>query len=342
MKPLISVLIDTYNHEGYIEQAVTSAVEQDFPEDDYEILVVDDGSTDRTPEIVRKFAPRVRLLRKTNGGQASALNAAFPELRGEFIALLDGDDWFAPEKLTAVMEVFAKYPEIAAVGHGYYEYHDGTNERKLRAPDGPQLLKLSTPEDARAAQAGWPFLVMCAHTVRRETLARVIPMPEELIFCADTPIIMASMAGGAYLLPGPLSYYRHHSNNLIAVNAKADAQRMRRRQEMLERTFQLMEPLLLRFGVSHASIAALLYPDWVQTSRSRLHDFGGTRKDTLRTELRSFHAQYSNPSLGYRLFKYVLVGVLGSVLTPRQFYTLWNWYGRQKIARFPEPLRKRG
>src|SRR5258705_12191269 len=106
MKPLVSVLVDTYNQERYIEQAIVSVLEQDFPPDDYEIVVVDDGSTDGTREIVRKFEPRVRLLRKDNGGQASAFNAAVPELRGEIIAFLDGDDWFAPAKLSAVMKEF--------------------------------------------------------------------------------------------------------------------------------------------------------------------------------------------------------------------------------------------
>ncbi len=61
------------------------------------ILVVDDHSTDRTPEIVRKFVPNVRLIQKTNGGQASAFNAAIPEARGEIVAFLDGDDWWANE-----------------------------------------------------------------------------------------------------------------------------------------------------------------------------------------------------------------------------------------------------
>ncbi|MGB6978474.1 MAG: glycosyltransferase, partial [Candidatus Acidiferrales bacterium] len=61
----VTVLVDTYNHERFIEEALVSVLEQDFPADDTEILVVDDGSTDRTPEIVRKFAPRVRLIRKT-------------------------------------------------------------------------------------------------------------------------------------------------------------------------------------------------------------------------------------------------------------------------------------
>ena len=72
--PFVSVLIDTYNHERFIEQAIVSVLEQDFPSSQMEIIVVDDGSTDRTAEIVRKFESRVRLLRKPNGGQASAFN----------------------------------------------------------------------------------------------------------------------------------------------------------------------------------------------------------------------------------------------------------------------------
>jgi glycosyltransferase involved in cell wall biosynthesis len=79
----VSVLIDTYNHDRYIEEAVSSVLAQDFPSADREILVVDDGSTDKTPELLKKFEPHVRILRKANGGQASAFNLGIPECRGE-------------------------------------------------------------------------------------------------------------------------------------------------------------------------------------------------------------------------------------------------------------------
>src|SRR5258708_10638386 len=106
-KPFVTALIDTYNHEAFIEKAIDSVLQQDFPAVDTEILVVDDGSTDRTPEVTRKFAPKVRLLRKVNGGQGSAFNAAIPEAQGAIVAFLDGDDWLTPNKLTSVAQVFA-------------------------------------------------------------------------------------------------------------------------------------------------------------------------------------------------------------------------------------------
>jgi glycosyltransferase involved in cell wall biosynthesis len=116
--PKITVLIDTYNHERFIEEAIGSLLEQDFPAAEMEILVVDDGSTDRTPEIARKFEPRVRLVRKENGGQASAFNAGTPEARGEIVAFLDGDDWWAREKLSRVVAAMGADPAVGIVGNG--------------------------------------------------------------------------------------------------------------------------------------------------------------------------------------------------------------------------------
>src|ERR1700719_4504741 len=134
MKPLITALVDTYNHERYIEQALTSVLEQGLSAAELEIVVVDDGSTDKTPSIIQKFAPRVKHLRKKNGGQASAFNTGFAESRGEIVALLDGDDWWAEGKLAAVAQALEKNPELAAGGHGYYKFHDETKEVQACVP----------------------------------------------------------------------------------------------------------------------------------------------------------------------------------------------------------------
>jgi glycosyltransferase involved in cell wall biosynthesis len=333
MKPLVSVLIDTYNHERYIEQAILSAVEQDFPAADYEIVVVDDGSTDRTPEIVQKFAPRVRLLRKKNGGQASALNAGIAETQGEAVAFLDGDDWFAPGKLTAVMSALEQHPEGAAVGHGYYEVKESTQEVTVHAAPQTKLLALANPHGAREALLSMPFLHNAALTVRRRVLERVIPIPEALILCADAPLCMVSMAMGLILLDRPFHYYRLHAHNLYAgVNPKDDFA-MRRKCEIEQLVFEQLETLLRRLGVSQKSVEALLYPWWTECSRFSLRTFGGKRSQAFRTEMRAFRSQYENPDFAYSLFTYLVVGSATLLLPPQRFYAVRDWYGQKNLGR---------
>ncbi|HKV64531.1 MAG TPA: glycosyltransferase family A protein [Candidatus Acidoferrum sp.] len=135
-KKFVSVLIDTYNHERFIEQAIVSVLEQDFPQSEREIIVVDNGSTDLTAGIVKKFEPRVRLLRKENGGQASAFNAGIPESKGEIVAFLDGDDWWAPNKLKAVAGALAGDSSIGIVGHGIVNVERDGRERAETLREG--------------------------------------------------------------------------------------------------------------------------------------------------------------------------------------------------------------
>src|ERR1700740_1729993 len=122
--PLITALVDTYNHEKYIEQALVSVLEQGLSPAELEVVVVDDGSTDGTGSIVQKFAPRVKHVRKKNGGQASAFNAGFAEARGEIVAILDGDEWWAEGKLRAVVDALESNRNVAAVGHGHWRFND--------------------------------------------------------------------------------------------------------------------------------------------------------------------------------------------------------------------------
>jgi len=338
-KPILSVLIDTYNHERYIEQAVVSAIEQDFPASDYEIVVVDDGSTDRTAEIAGKFGPRVRLLSKKNGGQASAFNAAFPELRGDVIAFLDGDDWFAKGKLTAVMNALEKEPEAAAVGHGYYEVREDTKEVRPCGPQGTKFLRLATPEAALEARENWRSLLMGALTIRRKVLEKVIPIPEALIFSADGPMQVTSMAGGVRVLPEPLFYYRHHADNLYAVD-EGNMAKVRTRYQLWETAMEVLEAQLMRLGVPSESIDVLLSPLWTDVSRFNLSRFGGSRLKALRTEMRSFRSDFKNPGLGYLLFKYFVVGPATLLLPPRRFYQARDWYAQRKLGRYREQLCK--
>lgn len=333
MKPLITALVDTYNHEKYIEQALVSVLEQGLSAADLEIVVVDDGSTDQTASIIQKFAPRVKHVRKKNGGQASAFNAGFAEARGEIIAILDGDDWWAEGKLAAVTEALEKNPEVAAVGHGYYEFHEGTEETRVCGPEARTVINLANREATREALRGWPFLLMGALTARRRVLEWIMPLPEEMAFMADTAIQVASMAMGALILPEPLFYYRYHRQNLYAIKPE-DAAKLRRKGEMIELVYSRVYKMMIELGVPEESVSTLLEGTWMDAKRSRLSKFGGTRLEAFQTEMQSFRADFKNPSAGYRLFKYLVVGAATLLLPARRFYELRNWYAEKNLGRY--------
>src|SRR5437899_1892369 len=95
--PFVSVVIPVFNGAASISRAITSVLAQDFA--DFEIVVVNDGSTDTTRHALRPFAARIRLIDQTNAGPAVARNAGIAAARGKYIAFLDADDAWLPAKL---------------------------------------------------------------------------------------------------------------------------------------------------------------------------------------------------------------------------------------------------
>lgn len=99
----VSVVIPTYNRAKFIEDAIDSVIRQTY--NDIEIIVVDDGSTDATPDILKKYGDRIEVIRQKRMGVSSARNRGIKESRGEYIAFLDSDDIFYKRKLEIQMEV---------------------------------------------------------------------------------------------------------------------------------------------------------------------------------------------------------------------------------------------
>ena len=110
LHPFISVIIPAYNREVYLVETVQSALDQTLPPS--EIIVVDDGSTDRTGEIARSFGGVVRCIRQENQGVAYARNTGVEAARGEWISFLDSDDLWAPGKLEKQMAYLKEHEEI--------------------------------------------------------------------------------------------------------------------------------------------------------------------------------------------------------------------------------------
>ncbi len=126
-EPLISVIVPTYNRADTIRQALQSVVDQTH--DNFEVFVADDGSTDNTEDVVRSFNdPRIHYLRLEHTGRpAVARNEALRKSKGSFIAFLDSDDIWYPEKTARQLAVFEKYPDLLAVATTVM-WFDGTSE----------------------------------------------------------------------------------------------------------------------------------------------------------------------------------------------------------------------
>ena len=110
-QPLVSILVSNYNYGRFIGDTIKSALDQTYS--NIELIICDDGSTDDSVEIIQSYAgrdPRLQLIRKANGGQASGFNAAFVASRGEIIALLDSDDFFLPRKVERIVADFQDHP----------------------------------------------------------------------------------------------------------------------------------------------------------------------------------------------------------------------------------------
>ena len=115
-KPTVSVIVPAYNVSKYIQDALTSLEKQTFS--DFEVLVVDDGSTDDTAAVVEKFTQRdnrFQLLKKQNGGLSSARNYGIRHARGEYIALLDGDDVYHRDKIATHVARLYNQPDVGVV-----------------------------------------------------------------------------------------------------------------------------------------------------------------------------------------------------------------------------------
>jgi glycosyltransferase involved in cell wall biosynthesis len=331
--PLVTVLIDTYNHERFIERAIASVLEQDMPMEGVEILVVDDGSTDGTPDVVRRFEPRVRLLRKPNGGQASAFNFGFSQARGGIIATLDGDDWWAREKLRKVLEALGANPAVGMVGHGFYEQYSDGRPNGLILPSRPYQLDLASPQNAELFRHLAAFFGTSRMTIRKSLLDRILPIPEELKIEADEYIFtLAPAIAPAMILNEPLCYYGIHSGNLFQLG-RFEPAKARSKMNVLDVLLRELPPRLRNFGVSGDSVAALFQGTRVEAGRIRLSLDGGSPLEAFSVERRAFKSSYQKVTVRYRLFRaFVLLQTL--LLPPRVFYRLRRWYTEKGLSRF--------
>ncbi|MGB8065435.1 MAG: glycosyltransferase [Candidatus Sulfotelmatobacter sp.] len=217
-KPLVSVIINNYNYERFVPDAITSALNQSYVR--VEVIVVDDGSNDGSLSVIEGFARDVRIVSKVNGGQSSAFNAGFAASSGEIICCLDADDLFASNKVEKIVEAYGD----RAIGWCFHplQYVDAG----LRPIPGPHDVRyLTGPCDLRSEyMRGKPVFwapPTTGLTFRRALLQKLLPMPPHIRITADNYLTFCAPAfAPGFYISDSLGLQRIHGAN--AYTAKQD------------------------------------------------------------------------------------------------------------------------
>lgn len=210
---IVSVLINNYNYGEFLEQSIESVLAQSC--ENIEIVVVDDGSSDNSVEVIKKYEHSIKTIYKENAGQASAFNAGFSISTGDIVCFLDADDFFYPEKISKIVDTFSKYSEIGWVFHEL-DYVDSIgseiSEKRPSALEKPKFIDFR-----KTLKAGTPpkDFIPCGLCFRREVIEKILPMPESNgVSISDNYIKYAAIGlSPGLLLDEKLAAQRIHDRN---------------------------------------------------------------------------------------------------------------------------------
>lgn len=198
---MISVIIPLYNKAAHVRRAVDSVLAQTFA--DFELVVVDDGSTDGGANIIREYAdPRIRLVQQANAGASAARNRGVAEAKAELVAFLDADDEWAGDFLETVLALRKRFAQAAVWGTAYTEMHPGGQLRQLPLDEKTrrQAAGLLINFFLFSIQIGQPC--NCSSMmVRKDALLEVGGFPAELVRLTDTHTLFR------LALRHPIAYY---------------------------------------------------------------------------------------------------------------------------------------
>lgn len=207
--PQVSVIIPTHNRAGMVQDAIESALAQTFR--DFEIIVVDDGSTDETREVLEKYKDRIHYFYQVNQGAAAARNNAIAASRGELIALLDSDDIWMPTKLAVQIEFLRTHSAFALVA-----CHAIPIDEQAR-PSGDTPVYPFQPEGRVAIQDILLHspLVASSIIVKREFLPTPLAFTPSIKFCEDWEMCLrVAITKPVGFIAQALVGFRQHTNNL--------------------------------------------------------------------------------------------------------------------------------
>lgn len=252
--PLVSVLVPAYNAEAWIRQSLDSAFEQTYAP--AEVIVVDDGSLDRTVEIVRGYGDRVRLVEADHGGGNAARNRLLSLAKGEWVQYLDADDYLLPEKISSQMEEAVKTPDLDVAYSPIFLLDESNGSRTL--------LEIDPDSDITFHFIRWGSLNTNAFLFRRQTLVDIGGWNLAQLACQEHELVFRLICAGKKfkLVNRPGAVYRYHG--APSVSRKDPLRTLRLKNELLDK----MQTHLERNRILTAPRQRELYAARMESARS--------------------------------------------------------------------------
>ena len=248
--PRVSVVIPTYNMAHFLSEAIESVLQQSFR--DFEIIVVDDGSTDNTSEVMAQFSSRVKYVRRENGGPSAACNGGDDIAQGRYLLFLDADDTLMEGALEKAVSVMDGAPQ-AGFCYGQVRYMDVDGKELKLVHEWPERSGLVTARQIMLELVNLHFILPSAAFFRRDCFREVGRFDESLGYSEDTELFarMAKRYPVVYVAE-PLVWRRKHGG---AITAKPDLDRQER--SWLKILEGAREPSA--FGMSHRRLTFYVY-----------------------------------------------------------------------------------
>ena len=241
---MISVIVPVYNVEKYLRHCVDSVLAQTYP--DFELLLIDDGSPDACPQICDDYAardPRVRVIHKPNGGLISARNEGIRAARGDYVCILDGDDWASENMLQFIHDTVIKSSEPLdmVLFAAYNVYEDHLEETVNDVPEGfydrERLEREIFPHLLTDTRNGIQAGVIQAHTwdkaFRRELLAGHYTREERIRVFTDVPMTYECLLYSRNVYICNEHLYMYNKTNEDSIRAKS-------RENLLTKSFRYL------------------------------------------------------------------------------------------------------
>lgn len=212
--PAIAVIMPVYNRAAMVRRAIDSVLDQDFA--DFELIVVDDGSTDQTCEVVTAVPdPRVTLLRaEKNQGSNAARNRGIKAARAELIAFLDSDDVYLPNKLGFIVHRFRQNPELDVLLDSFTKEYPAGHDRKVAQRQNPNIN--TTSDFVRALFNRQLWKATSAISIRRETALRAGMFDETLKRRQDFDFLIRAAAVGQCAATDELTWVKSWTPGAIS------------------------------------------------------------------------------------------------------------------------------